>query len=599
MVIFMKIEHIAIWVSDLDLIKDFYLKYFGATSNNKYHNTKTGFTSYFLSFEGGARIEIMGRPDIEENNTSKSQFGYAHIAISLGSKEKVVNKLKQKKCTVYYVLFAETDNPKYAKDRNIDFLASAFDKKSVDVLEAAKAAKAGAGLVQMGAKEAALQTAKGLGESAGVSAGKTAAEKAIAGAAQKAATKAPRDVFSKLALAGQRTAQRELGMQEGARLVGGTLSPAKADELYNFVTKTVGVKGGEVVKPGLALRKIENFKTSLYQPLEESLTKSNLTFAKADVNDIIKSARQNYGLGANLADKNLKTLESNISKRLTNADAKGIFKVKTELDNNIINWTRKEGAVDPVKEQIGKALRAEIDNRLTAAVPNSKVIRNNLSKVYQSEELIGRAAQREVRTPGGAIELGLTKAREAAARIGSSGIATKPLGLASAINTMGGALPLGAPTILSTAGRQTARGALGTAIQTPQQPASSLEGMSQQDILAASGTELPTTGMAGGTMGDMGQSSQIDSYFQGLVLQDLQQTGGKRLSAIKAAYDLLIKTDEIDKLKIDVEKKQIVYKDRIKVITKTVEVEKQSVANLQGKEDCDKAKEIANEIFSN
>ena len=192
-------------------------------------------------------------------------------------------------------------------------------------------------------------------------------------------------------------------MQEGARLGGGTLSPAKADELYNFVTKTVGVKGGEVVKPGLALRKIENFKTSLYQPLEESLTKSNLTFAKADVNDIIKSARQNYGLGANLADKNLKTLESNISKRLTNADAKGIFKVKTELDNNIINWTRKEGAVDPVKEQIGKALRAEIDNRLTAAVPNSKVIRNNLSKVYQSEELIGRAAQREVRTPGGII----------------------------------------------------------------------------------------------------------------------------------------------------------------------------------------------------
>ena len=103
MVIFMKIEHIAIWVSDLDLIKDFYQKYFGATSNNKYHNTKTGFTSYFLSFEGGARIEIMGRPDIEENNTSKSQFGYAHIAISLGSKEKVVSLTEQVRNDGYQV----------------------------------------------------------------------------------------------------------------------------------------------------------------------------------------------------------------------------------------------------------------------------------------------------------------------------------------------------------------------------------------------------------------------------------------------------------------------------------------------------------------
>jgi len=45
----MKIEHIAIWVSDLDLIKDFYQKYFGVSANNKYHNLKTGFTSYFLS----------------------------------------------------------------------------------------------------------------------------------------------------------------------------------------------------------------------------------------------------------------------------------------------------------------------------------------------------------------------------------------------------------------------------------------------------------------------------------------------------------------------------------------------------------------------
>ena len=55
--------------------------------------------------------------------------------------------------------------------------------------------------------------------------------------------------------------------------------------------------------------------------------------------------------------------------------------------------------------------------------------------------------------------------------------------------------------------------------------------------------------------------------------------------------------DEIDKLKIDVANKQIIYKDKIQYITKTVEVQKQDVATLQGQADCDKAKEIANGIF--
>ncbi len=91
----MKIEHIAIWVSDLDLIKDFYQKNFGVSANNKYHNIKTGFTSYFLSFNDGARIEIMCRPNIHENNSSVNQYGYAHLAISVGSKEKVINLTEQ------------------------------------------------------------------------------------------------------------------------------------------------------------------------------------------------------------------------------------------------------------------------------------------------------------------------------------------------------------------------------------------------------------------------------------------------------------------------------------------------------------------------
>ena len=46
----MRIEHIAMYVNDLEVMKDFYIKYFGAKSNNKYHNISTGLETYFLTF---------------------------------------------------------------------------------------------------------------------------------------------------------------------------------------------------------------------------------------------------------------------------------------------------------------------------------------------------------------------------------------------------------------------------------------------------------------------------------------------------------------------------------------------------------------------
>lgn len=84
----LKIEHTAIYVSDLERSRDFFIKYFGAVSNKLYHNEKTGFRSYFLSFDGGARLEIMHRPEITEK-TASPKLGYAHIAFSVGSREKV------------------------------------------------------------------------------------------------------------------------------------------------------------------------------------------------------------------------------------------------------------------------------------------------------------------------------------------------------------------------------------------------------------------------------------------------------------------------------------------------------------------------------
>lgn len=84
----MRIEHVAIWVRDLEGMRDFYEQYFGCQSNEKYHNTVKGFESYFLTFESDARIELMRRVDVTER-VSSELLGWAHIAISLGGKERV------------------------------------------------------------------------------------------------------------------------------------------------------------------------------------------------------------------------------------------------------------------------------------------------------------------------------------------------------------------------------------------------------------------------------------------------------------------------------------------------------------------------------
>jgi len=86
----MKIEHLAIWVNDLEGMKGFYETYFRATVNDKYHNPTKNFTSYFLSFEDGPRLELMHRPDIAKKlNGLKEHIGISHFAVSVGSKEKV------------------------------------------------------------------------------------------------------------------------------------------------------------------------------------------------------------------------------------------------------------------------------------------------------------------------------------------------------------------------------------------------------------------------------------------------------------------------------------------------------------------------------
>ncbi|KZD45065.1 glyoxalase/bleomycin resistance/extradiol dioxygenase family protein [Bacillus cereus] len=90
----MKIEHVAIWVNNLEVMRDFYKQYFNGEANGLYHNPKKQFESYFITFEGGARLELMRQVGIDDN-TQTQTVGYAHMAFSVGSKEKV-NQLTDK-----------------------------------------------------------------------------------------------------------------------------------------------------------------------------------------------------------------------------------------------------------------------------------------------------------------------------------------------------------------------------------------------------------------------------------------------------------------------------------------------------------------------
>jgi len=86
----MQLAHIALYVQDLEGMKAFYIQYFGATSNAKYHNPKTGLQTYFLSFSGGARLELMTRPELTPHPQQDAPAaGYNHIAFALGSPERV------------------------------------------------------------------------------------------------------------------------------------------------------------------------------------------------------------------------------------------------------------------------------------------------------------------------------------------------------------------------------------------------------------------------------------------------------------------------------------------------------------------------------
>ena len=100
----MVIEHVAMYVNDLERARDFFVRFLNGRSNDGYHNERTGFRSYFISFDGGARIEIMNKPDMSDERKNLNRTGYAHLAFSTGCKERVDELTEQIRTTGYEVI---------------------------------------------------------------------------------------------------------------------------------------------------------------------------------------------------------------------------------------------------------------------------------------------------------------------------------------------------------------------------------------------------------------------------------------------------------------------------------------------------------------
>lgn len=125
----MYIEHVSIYVMDLESAKEFFIKYFDGRSNDGYYNFSTGFKSYFISFEKGPRIELMNRPDMSDPDKVLFRTGYSHIAFSVGSKEKVDSITEQLKRDGYEVI----SGPRITGDGYYESCVIVFEGNQIEI----------------------------------------------------------------------------------------------------------------------------------------------------------------------------------------------------------------------------------------------------------------------------------------------------------------------------------------------------------------------------------------------------------------------------------------------------------------------------------
>ena len=91
----MKIDHVAMYVNDLEAEKNFFIKYFDAKAGSKYTNFRSDFSNYFLKFEDGSRLEIMTRNSSVDDKKIRYRTGYHHIAVNVGDRKDVDDMMKK------------------------------------------------------------------------------------------------------------------------------------------------------------------------------------------------------------------------------------------------------------------------------------------------------------------------------------------------------------------------------------------------------------------------------------------------------------------------------------------------------------------------
>ena len=127
----MKIEHVAMYVNDLEKARNFFIKYFNAKSNDGYHNPTKKFRSYFLSFGGEARLEIMHKEEMSDLAKDLNRTGFAHISFSVGSKSKVDELTAQLKNDGYEVI----SGPRTAGDGYYESCIIDFEGNQIEITE--------------------------------------------------------------------------------------------------------------------------------------------------------------------------------------------------------------------------------------------------------------------------------------------------------------------------------------------------------------------------------------------------------------------------------------------------------------------------------
>lgn len=127
----MKLHHTALYVNDLEGAKLFFITYFGAEANEKYHNPRTGLQTYFLTFPDGGRLEIMNRPEVRPVSFDPYRHGFIHVAFSVGSSEEVDTLTSRLAADGYEV----TSGPRTTGDGYYESCVRAFEDILIEITE--------------------------------------------------------------------------------------------------------------------------------------------------------------------------------------------------------------------------------------------------------------------------------------------------------------------------------------------------------------------------------------------------------------------------------------------------------------------------------